>query len=103
VFVLSGIALEMTSFVVDRFCVYHGVRLPEYTVGVGIGVEVGGGKVGRSVGMGIWVTDGAGVLVGKPDDVIQQTMLWSIPQFPPIVHTWDPEHVRGSELGAHII
>lgn len=66
---------------------YQGVRLPEKMVGVGIGVEEGGGKVGKLVGTGMCVTDGAGVLVGNPDDVMQQTMLCSTPQFPPIVHT----------------
>ncbi len=56
-------------------------------VGVGIGVDVGGGKVGRFVGMGICVIEGTGVFVGKPDEVMQHTMLCNKPQFPPIVQT----------------
>jgi hypothetical protein len=44
-------------------------------VGVGIGVDEGEGKTGRSVGVGIWLVAGTGVLVGKPDEVIQQIML----------------------------
>jgi hypothetical protein len=72
-------------------------------LGVGIGVDVGGGNVGRSVGMGIWVTLGGGVFVGNPSEVTQQIILWSIPQFPLIVQTGEPAHVLGSEFGAHII
>jgi len=56
-------------------------------VGVGTGVDVGGGKVGRLVGVGNWVTSGVGVLVGNPDEVIQQNIVCRSPQFPPIVHT----------------
>jgi hypothetical protein len=53
--------------------------------------------------MGICVTKGTGVFVGNPDEVTQQMMLWSIPQFPLIVQTGEPAQVLGSEFGAHII